>query len=201
VCQVLSSSLTEYGDDNLGASLTLRAVPDWLATFRGGLQADARLADGRIVASSVQAEDLTRTLVDTEARLRAKRTLRDRLEKLLTTQSDDIGDLLAVERELARVQSELDFAQSSLEIARKRVDMAMLDLNYQSTPAALGRNTFAPIGSAFNNFMGTFSSAVALIIKLIAGLTPFVLVGAPAVWLLRRWWRGRRSGNTVPGGD
>jgi len=197
VCQVLSSSFTAYGDDNLGASLTLRAAPGWLATFRGGLETDARAANGRIVATNVQAEDLTRSMVDTEARLRAKRTLRDRLEKLLATQSDDIGDLLAVERELARVQSELDAAQSSLEIVRTRVDMALLDLNYQSTPAALSRNAFAPIGRAFTDFTATFSSAVALLIKLVAVLTPFVMVGAPLVWFLRRWWRGRRAGKAT----
>jgi hypothetical protein len=199
VCQVLGSSITEYGEDNISASLYIRALPDWLATFRGRLEVDARTADGRAVSSNVQSEDLTRVFVDTEALLRAKRTLRDRLEKLLACQSGDIGDLLAVERELARVQSELDAAQSNLEIIHKRVDMSTLDLSYQSAPAAISQSAFAPIAGAFNSFMAIFSRAVALIIKLIAGLTPFVLLCTPFVWLLRRWWRRRRAGEFVDG--
>jgi cytidylate kinase len=199
VCQVLGSSITEYGEDNISASLYIRALPDWLATFRGMLEVDARTADGRVVSSNVQSEDLTRVFVDTEAQLRAKRTLRDRLEKLLASQSGDIGDLLAVERELARVQSELDAAQSNLEIIHKRVDMSTLDLSYQSAPAAISQSAFAPIAGAFNSFMAIFSRAVALIIKLIAGLMPFILLGAPFVWLLRRWWRRRRAGKVVDG--
>jgi hypothetical protein len=199
VCQVLSSSITAYGDDDISASLFIRAVPDWLATFRGRLEADAQTAHGRVVSSNVQSEDLTRVFVDTEAQLRAKRTLRERLETLLANQSGDIGDLLAVERELARVQSELDAAQANLEIVRKRIDMSTLDLSYQSAPAALSQSAFAPIGSAFNNFMEIFSRAVALIIKLIAGLTPFVLLGVPLGWLLRHWWRRRQTGKAANG--
>jgi hypothetical protein len=199
LCQVLGSSISAYGDDNISASLFIRAAPDWLEAFRGRLEADARTADGRVVASDVQSEDLTRVLVDTEARLRAKRTLRERLEGLLASQDGDIGDLLAVERELARVQSELDAAQSNLEIMRKRVDMSTLDLNYQSAPAAISQSAFAPIGSAFNSFMEIFSRAVALIIKLVAALTPFALLGAPLVWLLGRWWRRRRAGMETRG--
>lgn len=194
VCQVLSSSITAYGDDNISASLFIRAVPDWLETFRGRLEADARTAHGRIVSSNVQAEDMTRVFVDTEAQLRAKRTLRKHLESLLANQSGDIGDLLAVERELARVQSELDAAQSNLEIMRKRVDMSTLDLDYQSETLAISQSAFAPIINAFNKFMEIFSRAVALIIKLVAGLTPFVLLGVPLGWLLLRWWRRRRVG-------
>jgi cytidylate kinase len=199
VCQVLSSSITSYGDDNISASLYIRATPDWLKAFRDRLETDARTADGRVVATDVQSEDLTRVFVDTEARLRAKRTLRERLEGLLASQNGDIGDLLAVERELARVQSELDAAQSNLEIVRKRVDMSTLDLSYQSAPAAISQSAFAPIGAAFNNFMGTFSHAVALVIRLIAWVTPFVLLGVPLVWLLRQRWRRRRAGKQMQG--
>jgi len=115
VCQVLSSSVNENGETYIYASLYLRAAPEWLAAFRDGLEADARAADGRVTASNVSAEDLTRAITDTQARLRAKRTLRERLEVLLQNQSGDVGDLLQVERELARVQAELDSAQSNLD--------------------------------------------------------------------------------------
>lgn len=197
ICQVLNSGVNEYGENNINASLYIRAVPDWLATFRGGLEDDARAANGKIVSANVSSEDLTRAIVDTEAQLRAKRTLRERLENLLANQTGDVGDLLAVERELARVQAELDSAQSNLEVMRKRVSMSTLSLGYSSTPVALSQNAFAPIGAAFTAFFGIFSRALAGIIRGVAFFTPYVLIGVPVVWGLRRWWRGRRARKNV----
>jgi len=193
ICQVLSSSVNESGENYIYARLYVRAAPEWLASFRDGLEADARAADGRVTASNVSAEDLTRAITDTEARLRAKRTLRERLEVLLQNQSGDVGDLLQVERELARVQAELDSAQSNLEIMRRRVEMSTLNLDYSPTPVALSQSAFAPIGDAINEFVGVFSDALGFIIRSVAFLAPFGLVGVPFVWLLRRFWRNRRA--------
>jgi hypothetical protein len=192
-CQILAANVNESGPDYVYASLSLRAAPDWLTGFRGGLEGDARDAEGRVAGTTVVAEDLTRAIVDTEARLRAQRTLAERLEGLLATQTDDVGDLLSVERELARVLGEIDSATAQLEVMRRREEMSVLDLSYASAPVPLSRNAFAPLGRAFNEFFMVFAGAAGMIVSLVAFVLPWVIVAVPAVWALRRWWRARRA--------
>ena len=121
VCQVVSTSISDQGNGAIRGDLTIRATPAWLGTFRAALEGDAEGAGGRIETSDVSSEDLSREIVDTEAQLRAKLTLRDRLQALLAGRPGRLSDLLAVERELARVQAEIDSAQSQLTVMRARV--------------------------------------------------------------------------------
>ena len=194
VCQILGSTLTEYSQDNVHASLSLRAEPGWLAAFREGLKSDAEDADGRIVETTVSAEDLTRSIVDTEARLNTQLVLRERLNALLADRTEaDVEELLAVERELARVQGDIDSATSQLEVMRRRVEMSVLDLSYASARQPFTRDTFAGLKRALGDFFYTLSDATGLVIYVIAFLIPFVILALPFLWLLRRWWRGRRA--------
>jgi hypothetical protein len=192
-CQILSANVYENGPDYVYGSLSLRAAPDWLAGFRDGLEDDAEGLDGRVTGETVNAEDLTNAIVDTEARLRAQRTLAARLETLLTTETDDVGDLLSVERELARVLGEIDSVTARLTMMRRRVEMSTLDPAYTSAAVPLSRNAFAPLGRAVNEFFGVFAEAAGMIVSLVAFLIPWLIVGAPLLWLLGRWWRGRRK--------
>jgi hypothetical protein len=193
LCQMLSANVNESGPDYVYGNLSLRAEPRWLEGFRNGLEGDAEAADGRLTGTTVYAEDLTRLIVDTEARLRAQRILRERLEALLSTQTDDVGDLLAVERELARVQGDIDSQASQLEVMRRRVAMSTLDLSYSSAPAPLSQNAFAPLGRALNEFFAVFAEAAGLIVRIVAFLIPWAIIGVPALWGLRRLWRARRA--------
>ena len=106
----------------------------------------------QVVNSGVTSEDLSRQIVDTDAQLRAKTTLRDRLQGLLATHPGKVGDLLAVERELARVQGDIDSAQSELADMRGRVAMSDVTLNYGSSDV-LGGRVQSPLASAFHRLL------------------------------------------------
>ena len=58
--------------------------------------------------STVETDDLSRSIVDTEAALRSKRALRDRLQALLQRPADKVQDLFDVEQQLTQVQTEID---------------------------------------------------------------------------------------------
>src|SRR5262249_41203607 len=83
LCQVLGSSTTAMGETDIRGQLQLRAEPRWLKKFRDGLAGDAKAAGGRVTSDAVTSEDLTRSIVDTEAQLRAQKELRGRLEELV----------------------------------------------------------------------------------------------------------------------
>ncbi len=199
LCLVLGGSVSGDGQEYAYAGLSMRAEPQWLERFRAGLFEDASNAGGRVENSSVSTEDLTRNIVDTEARLAAQEILRDRLLVLLERPTGEVGDLLAVERELARVQGGIDSARSQLAIMRARVDMSRLDLNYYSQPRAVSAGAFAPVTRALTDFLSTLASSLAVVITIIAAAIPFVLILIPLIILVVRFFRRRRGRRAAKG--
>lgn len=192
-CQVLSSSTSSENSDYVNAYLRLRAEPTWLETFKAQMQSSVDEAKGEMTNSGVSAEDLTRSILDTDARLKAQTTLRTRLEGLLETRDAKLPDLLALERELARVQGEIESATTRLNVLRKRVSMSTVDVNYQSKQVAVSQGAFAPIARAIKGFVGDFSRGLASVIEFFAAILPWLLlVILPGLWLLRRILRGRK---------
>jgi hypothetical protein len=193
LCQLIGSNKSGDPESFMQGYVSLRGEPNWLATFRNGIGAQVDEAGGRVQSSTTNTEDLTRAIVDTEARLRAQTALRDRLQELLRSRPGRLADLLEVERELARVQGEIDAVQSNLAVMRTRVSMSELSINYQSAPRPVGSDTFEPLRNAFANFLGIVVAGFAAIITIIAGLIPFAIVIVPTVWFALRW-RRRRGG-------
>jgi hypothetical protein len=193
VCQLIGSNRSGDPESFMQGYVSIRGEPTWLRTFMAGLEAQADQAGGRIVSQTVQSEDLTRQIVDTEAHLRAQTALRDRLQDLLRSRPGRLSDLLEVERELARVQGEIDATQSNLAVMRTRVAMSELTLNYQSAPRSVGSDTLEPLKHAFADFLGIIVTGFAAIIYVIAGLIPIAVIIVPLVWLALRW-RKKRGG-------
>lgn len=191
VCQLLGSDRSTRDDGSLGAELTLRAEPGWLQRFRDGLAADARGAGGRVAATKTSTEDVTRSLVDTEAALRAKTVLADRLEGILASRPGKVSELLEVEQALATARGEIDAARSELAVMRTRVATSELKLAYDSRPGAADAGVWHPVTDAGRGAAGVFAWSVAALILGAAALLPFALVGAAVVWLLRARRRRR----------
>jgi len=188
-CQVLNSSTSSHNADN-------GAQPDWLENFKTEMQSSVEAVKGKMTSSNVSAEDLTRQILDTDARLKAQTTLRDRLQGLLATRNAELKDLLALERELARVQGQIESATTTLNVLRKRVSMSVVDINYQSESVAVSQSALSPIGRALKNFVGQFAYGLSNVIEFFAGILPWLIfVIIPGLWILRRWWRGRHKPN------
>ncbi len=108
LCQVVNARSSASGRDQAYGQLVVQAQPVWLKAFRKGLSKDAEGAGGRILEQNTVAEDLTRSIVDTEATIRAATALQTRLERLLVERPGDLQDALAIEQELARVRGTID---------------------------------------------------------------------------------------------
>jgi len=191
LCQLIGSNRSGDPESYMEGYVSLRGEPMWLRTFMANLETQADEAGGRINSQTTSTEDLTRAIVDTEARMRALTALRDRLQQLLSSRPGRLSDLLDVERELARVQGEIDATQSNLAVMRTRVAMSELNLSYRSAPRSVGSDTFRPLREAFANFIGIVVAGFAAIVTIVAGLIPVAIVAVPIVWLLLRWRRAR----------
>jgi hypothetical protein len=197
ICQVIGSRVMEEGDARLHGELELRAAPQWTADFRKDLAQDVAKSDGRIVDSRVESEDLSRTIIDTDARLRAMTTLRDRLQTLLDTRPGKLADLIEIERELARVQGEIDAAQSQLAHDRGRVATSKITLDYESRSPLARDTVWSPLADAFGDFVELMVGVVAFLIRAIAVLIPLAAIGWLLAFLFRkplgRWREARRQ--------
>ena len=188
-CMVVNISQSGLGEDWANANLSLKAAPAWSEAFLGGLSAGLESQKSRITSASEYAEDLSTQIIDTDARLKAKVTLRNRLQALLTDRPSELKDLLALESELARVQADIDSTTSVLAALRQRVAMSNINLSYSARQSPASRSVWRPLSDAFGGFFGHFAGALAAIVTTIAVLLPWIPVVIGLIWLARSLWR------------
>ncbi len=195
-CQMLSLTNDTNGAAGYAEkTLELRATPDWLTRWQGGL--DARLAQGhdKLRDHKVASEDLSLQIVDTEAHLKNKEALRDRMLKIVRTAHGKLSDLVDVENQLSQVQTEIDATQSSLAVMRSRTATVHVTLSYQSDDVPGDDSVFAPVTGALKSSVGVTMNVLAILVTVGAGLVPLALVVAPVVWFIRR---SNRRKNIAP---
>ncbi|MEO1656938.1 MAG: DUF4349 domain-containing protein [Pseudomonadota bacterium] len=192
VCRVLRSSVREKSADSVNGQLEFSAVRGYMTPFREGLAAEAESADGRLVSMSAQVEDLSREIVDTSARLEAQKTLRERLILLLERDTDNVGDLLQVEEQLAFVQAEIESIESYLRVLEGRVKMDRLAIRYQSIRKPVTPSTGRPLQEAFADFFYVVSESLASVVLFIAAAIPWLIVLVPGLFVLSRFARSLR---------
>ncbi len=99
---------------------------------------------------SVSAADVTEQYTDLETRLRNNLALRDRLQELLQRASD-IEDVLAIEKELNRIQSEIETTQAQFNRIKSEVELSALSINLQR------KRVLGPLGYIGYGFWWAFS--------------------------------------------
>jgi hypothetical protein len=98
------------------------------ARLEATMDAIGALGDERY--RSVSAEDVTEEYADLEAHLRNDRALRDRLRKLLD-HATKVEDVLAIEKELNRVQSGIEAMEGRLERLASQVELSALSVTLE----------------------------------------------------------------------
>lgn len=85
-------------------------------------------AEGTVVSASTSSEDVTRQVVDLQARLENLRAERDRLRELYQ-RANETEDVLAVQEKLSDVQQEIERLEAQLRTLRGRVAFATVTVN------------------------------------------------------------------------
>lgn len=122
---VESSSQHNYHTYRPSITLKLRVPSTRLDAALNGLE-----GIGDVISKSLSSDDVTERYVDTQARLNTKKQLRDRLQKLLD-KADDVKDVLAIEKELTRLQADIDSMEALLRSMKGKVDFAKLTVELQ----------------------------------------------------------------------
>lgn len=186
-CLVVGANIQTWDEFSTSASLSLRLKPELALIFLEDVRADAQRAEGRVVSQQTRVDDLTRSIIDNGARLKAQTTLRDRLQALLENQPGKLKELIEIERELARVQGQIDALTSTLKVLRARVDMSSLTITYQSR-VQVESAPLQPLKSAFGEFFANFAGALASIVTFFAYALPWTVALIILLFVVRVLW-------------
>ena len=196
-CQVRSLEQNGAEDDYGYGQLELSVAADRAREFGRELVAAVESEGGDQVSSSIEGEDLSKQIVDTEARLRSREVLRDRLMEVLQTRKGSVQELVEAERGVAQVNEEIDQARSWLQEMRGRVAYSRITVTYQSEGAGSG-GFFEPIRKAIGSIGPVAGNVIGGLIMLLTVLVPIGLVGF-GIWMLVK--RVRRRAETVEKAD
>ena len=143
---------------------------------------------GKIETIASEAQDVGEEFVDVSARASNSRRLEERLVTLLTTRTGKLEDVLAVERELARVREEIERYEGRLRFLRTRVATSTLLVTvHERAPlvsASPGENV---LGNAFKDAWRNFVRFIAAFIASLGTLIPILLLLGIAYLLWRRF--------------
>ena len=167
-------------------------------------QLDAALADfkafGRVVQEQQGGEEVTSEVVDLDARLKNAHETERQLTDILRTRTGKVGDVLEVEKEMARVRGEIESMEAQQKELRERVAFASIDLSLtEEYQAQLGGRSAATGRQIRNALVDGYHAAadglVSVCVFLLSIGPSLLLWGAilfwPGRWAWRRWHKSR----------
>jgi len=178
----------QSSSDNHGrlskSTLTLRVPSDH---FDEAMSAFGAL--GKVEQRSQKSEDVTTKVIDTEARVRAGERSIQQIEALLS-RAQKLGDIIAIESDLARRQADLDSLKSQQAWLEDQTSLSTVTV-YLSRPVAHGTTHEAKgFLAGLENGWHAFGVASVAALTALGAVLPFAvllaLVGVPAWWVVRR---------------
>ncbi|HVJ02521.1 MAG TPA: DUF4349 domain-containing protein [Sphingomonas sp.] len=192
-CQLVSMRNGSSDEGYKDASLELRVASAIAQSFRADLTRTIADAGGRPAETHITAEDVSKDVVDTEARIRQREILVARLTDMLRNRQGRVSELVEAERSVAAAQEELDQAKGWLRQLRTRVALSQFRINY--VPAVAVEPSPRPqagrLGDALVASVGTVLAFGRNLLILLIFLAPWALIGLVAALLFRRWYKQR----------
>lgn len=188
---------------NLTVSARVGAARYLTATFRlPATELDRALAElkklARVEQESQGGEEVTQPYVDLLARLSNARNTEQRLNEILRQRAGKVPDVLAVEREIARVREEIERMEAERKSLENRVQFATLQLElreeYQAQLEVSQPSTRTQLRNAVvEGFHNLADSALGLVAFLLRYGPSLLFWFAVLFWPARLVWRRLRT--------
>ncbi len=184
---VANSSISGGRDQIRSATLELKipaARYDQAVSGLGGI--------GRVESVNTNVEDVGEEFVDITARVANSKRLEERLVGLLATRTGKLEDVLAVERELARVREEIERYEGRIRFLRTRAAVSTLSVTVHEPIPLLGQHPGEnPIVGALKQAWRNFVGFIAWLIASLGVLIPVAII-AVGGWYAYRAVRSRK---------
>jgi hypothetical protein len=145
---------------------------------------------GEVIGESQGADDVTEQAIDLEARLTNHRNTEKRLNDLLLKRTGELADVLAAEREVARVREEIERLDAQRKNLDRRVSYAAITLQVnEQRKATLGMGPVTASARFYNAFVDGFRGAVSSLLEaslIVVRVAPVLLL-----WTLVLYWPAR----------
>jgi hypothetical protein len=142
---------------------------------------------GRVEFVNVSAEDVGEEFVDLTARVANSRRLEERLIDLLGTRTGRLQDVLAVERELARVREEIERQEGRLRYLKSRVSLSTLSVTVHEPPPLVADHPgWNPLWEAMRQAWRNFVALLAGVIASLGFVLPVAAAAGAGIFLVRR---------------
>ncbi|QHE51421.1 DUF4349 domain-containing protein [Pontibacillus sp. HMF3514] len=194
---MVSSSTRKGENDQTTATIKLRVPQQQFDPFKNGLKP----LNGEIVSSNTDGQDVTKEYVDLKSRLAAKKKVEERLLTFLE-KADNTDNLLAVSKDLERVQEEIEVIQGKMNYLKNQSDFSTITLHIQETKVIIPKaekeelQTWAKTKQTFINSVQNMQKFFSFLFIGIVGYSPvlvlFVLAGV-LIFFVRRYVRKRHQ--------
>jgi len=161
---------------------------------------DALKGLGRLLAESVNVQDVTRAYMDLETRLRVKRDTEGRLRDILRTRTAKLSDVLEAERELARVTEEIEGMEGERRYYDQQVAMSTIVLTLREAVPVLQSGVLQTSREALRDSVRLLAASAAVLLYATFALLPWLAVLAPAALVARTFRRRRATSGGTRGG-
>lgn len=170
------------------ARLVLRVPTDRTRSLR------AAMADlGKITSDTEKSEDVTEQRADLDARLVNARAQEKRLVEIMGHKTGTVGEVLEVERELARVRETVERLDAQKRGLDGKIDLATVTVNVQSPDVAPAQEegALAKVAGAFRGGLKATGTLMLYAAMAFAAVSPVlvplvILAGSVALFARRR---------------
>lgn len=186
-CRVLRTSQASSDSWDGYGEIRLEVAASQASGFVDQLTRPAESLGGQLVSSVRDGEDLSDSIIDSEARLQSRLILREKLTAILSRNTGSVAELIAAEKAVADVNEQIDATRARLEEYRSRIRYSDVRIEYEpyfgETQLGFGR----PVLTAFKSIGSTLGMTVAALIYLITTLVPIILLVVSLRWVLHRF--------------
>lgn len=164
--------------------ITVRVPNSKFQLFVSAIKGESIFMDRADIAS----EDVTEEFVDINARLKAKREVRDRYIDILKTKTGSVKDIIEAEEAIRVITEEIEAKEGRLRYLNDRVDLSTVTImmyekvKYVDSPERFEKDYSDEVGESF----GTGWQAVKVILLGFIAIWPLFFIGFVALGIWKR---------------
>ncbi len=165
-------------------TITVRVPNNNFQKFISAIKGEALFMD----RADISSDDVTEEYVDIQARLKAKREVRDRYIEVLKTKAGTVKDIIEAEEAIRVITEEIEAKEGRLRYLNDRVDLSTVTITmyekveYVDSPERYEKSYSDEVGDSF----GTGWEAVKIILLGFISVWPLILLGLIALMIWKR---------------
>lgn len=178
----IASEEQSQTDGGIQNSVTIKVPVDQFENLLNSLNNDAVT----IVEKKISTQDVTGEVVDTKARVEAKKQVRNRYMDLLK-QAKNMREILEVQQEINGIQEDIESGAGRVSYLTHNADYSTINLRYFQYSS--GSNTIDNKPSFFTKFKESFEQGVTVIGNLLLFFTsiwPLIILGIIAWFIYKK---------------